>query len=205
MGATSSIVFCICNKRMPFCVVLYVWSPSYSIKPFSTKSAKYSLSWLKDRYALYINFVFVAPPPFAASKISPTMSLLLLYFILHIVTHIKYLWETELSTKTCVNFYCTMTFIHFIDDNNFQVEVILILYELFISWVNVIQFILVLSFWANWISWPLLIIMFRYVSPELIQLLSTWELCLFLITAIMRSKLMSGSIDKKNKNRYAKL
>jgi len=32
------------------------------------------------RYALYINFVLVAPPPFAASKSSPTMSLLLLYF-----------------------------------------------------------------------------------------------------------------------------
>ena len=81
MGATSSISFCKCNTRIPLSVVLYVWPPSYSIKPFSTKSVKYSFSWLKDRYALYINFVLVAPPPFAASKSSPTMSLLLLYFI----------------------------------------------------------------------------------------------------------------------------
>jgi hypothetical protein len=31
------------------------------MKPFSINSAKYSLSWLKDRYALYINFVLVIP------------------------------------------------------------------------------------------------------------------------------------------------
>ena len=31
--------------------------------------------------ALYIIFVFVAPPPFADSKINPTISVLLLYFI----------------------------------------------------------------------------------------------------------------------------
>jgi hypothetical protein len=32
---------------------------------------------------LYIIFVLVAPPPFAASSIRPTISVLLLYFIIH--------------------------------------------------------------------------------------------------------------------------
>jgi len=50
-GATSSILFCRCNSRIPFSVVLYVWPTSYSIRSFSTRSVKYSLSWLKERYA----------------------------------------------------------------------------------------------------------------------------------------------------------
>src|SRR5690349_25140200 len=71
-----------CKRCMPFSVVLKSCLPSRSIKPFSNSIDRYSFNWPKDRKALYINFVLVAPPPFAASRINPIMSVLLLYFIL---------------------------------------------------------------------------------------------------------------------------
>src|ERR671911_2704028 len=70
------------SKRIPFAVVLYVILPcSYSTNSSSTKDSKYSFMYSYDKTALYIIVVLVAPPPFAASKIAPIISDLLLCFI----------------------------------------------------------------------------------------------------------------------------
>jgi len=50
---------------------------------------------------LYINFDLLATPPFAASSINLTMSVLLLYFIIESTSRMEngYLWEAYISTK----------------------------------------------------------------------------------------------------------
>jgi hypothetical protein len=58
-GATSSILFCICNNRNPFCFVLYDLLTSFT---FSCKASRYSFSRLKYRYDLYTRFVLLGAP-----------------------------------------------------------------------------------------------------------------------------------------------
>src|SRR5438132_6045267 len=54
--------------------------PSFLMRPFSSRKARYSLSWAYERKALYMIRVFVAPF-IAACRIIPIMSVLLRYFI----------------------------------------------------------------------------------------------------------------------------
>jgi len=83
IGFSSCILLNICSNCIPLAVVAYVLCPSSnSIKSFCSRSLKYSFSCAKDRKALYIIFVLVALPPLVASRIDPTMSVLLLYFII---------------------------------------------------------------------------------------------------------------------------
>src|SRR5918911_2099291 len=88
--ANSPILLYSFKNCHPFSAVLNIWllfvvepfSTTCS-RPLSTNTARYSFSCAYDRYALYIIFVFVAPPSlsFAASSICATISVLLLYFI----------------------------------------------------------------------------------------------------------------------------
>src|SRR5918911_5195690 len=93
--ANSPILLYSFKNCHPFSAVLYIgllfvvepFSTTCS-RPLSTNTARYSFSCAYDRYALYIIFVFVAPPrpspsmpSFAASSICATISVLLLYFI----------------------------------------------------------------------------------------------------------------------------
>jgi hypothetical protein len=55
---------------MPFSVVLNVLSPSrYSIRPFSIKSARYSLVIAWERYTSYIIFVTLTLSPLALKNL----------------------------------------------------------------------------------------------------------------------------------------
>ena len=75
------------KKRFPFFEVLYFRFPSwYSKSPFWTRRVRYSFIWLKEMKELYIILVIPAPPSWVADfKIAATMSVLLLYFNIHII------------------------------------------------------------------------------------------------------------------------
>jgi len=75
------------KKRFPFFEVLYFRFPSwYSKSPFWTRRVRYSFIWLKEMNELYIILVIPAPPSWVADfKIAATMSVLLLYFNIHII------------------------------------------------------------------------------------------------------------------------